>query len=373
MRIAVNAACLCQDAPADTGHVATEILLRLCRQHPDHSFIFYTDRAFPAHLTFPANVTTVLLPGKGTAAWRRYWWMEWKLPRAMKAHGADLFLGMDGILPLRSKIPAVLFVKDSAFLHHVAGADAGMQRFLKKNMARYMAAAQQVAVLSATVQEELRQYAPDMAPRLNLLPAGIHESYRALEWEEREAVKQKYTGGVEYFLVPGSLHPRNNIVPLLKAFSALKRRQRSNIKLVLAGSATVAGHDIATALQTYKFRHDVVWLKDVDQPTLALLTGAAYALVYTARFEGLALPVYAALRCQVPVIALESAIAREAGGDAILYADPASLEDLAEQMSLLYKDEQLRSRLLAKAPVAAHFKSWDAAAAQLWTGMQLPQ
>jgi glycosyltransferase involved in cell wall biosynthesis len=372
MRIAVNAACLCQDSPADTGHIATEILLRLCRQHPEHTFILFTDRAFPASLSFPANVTIVLLTGKGSAAWRRYWWMEWKLPKAMKAHGAEVFLGMDGMLPLRSKIPAVLFVKNSAFLHQVTGEVPSIQRFLSKNMQRYMAFAKQVVVLSAAVQEELRQYAPDLAAKLCLLPVGISESYRVLEWEERESVKQQYAGGVEYFIVPGSLHPRNNIVPLLKAFSALKRRQRSNIKLVLVGSATLTGQEIATSLQTYKFRNDVVWIKEADQPTLALLVGAAYALIYTARFDGLALPIYTALRCQVPVIALESAVAREAGGDAILYADPANLDDLAEKMKLLYKDEQLRSRLLAKAPAPATFDSWDGAARQLWDCITIP-
>jgi glycosyltransferase involved in cell wall biosynthesis len=62
----------------------------------------------------------------------------------------------------------------------------------------------------------------------------------------------------------------------------------------------------------------------------------------------MAMPVYAAMQCQVPVIALDGEAAREAGGDAVLYTDPENLEDLADKMCLLYKDEQLRTRQLGR-------------------------
>jgi len=45
---------------------------------------------------------------------------------------------------------------------------------------------------------------------------------------------------------------------------------------------------------------------------------------------------------------LEGPAAREAGGDAVLYTDPESLEDLADKMCLLYKDEELRTRQLGR-------------------------
>ncbi|WP_146081749.1 glycosyltransferase, partial [Pseudoxanthomonas sp. KAs_5_3] len=90
---------------------------------------------------------------------------------------------------------------------------------------------------------------------------------------------------------------------------------------------------------SYKYRNDVVWLEETDQETMSKLVAGAYALIYTSRFEGMAMPVYAALQCQVPVIALDGLAAREAGGDAVLYTDPDSLGDLADKMCLLYKDE----------------------------------
>lgn len=371
MQIAVNAACLRQDMPADTGSVATGIILALCRQQPAHQFTLFFDGAIPAGISFPANVTSVVVPLKGNRAWHYYWWLEWQLVRAMKPFRPDLYLGLDGTLPLRSKIPAALLVRDLSFMKNAGLQPAVQQRSLRKHLLKYLERARRIAVLSAAGREELLRYAPGVKNKLFQLDTGLSPLYCPLEWEQREAVKKSFAGGAEYFLVTGSIHPRNNIIPVLKAFSALKKRQRSNIKLVLAGRITPAGSEIAVALQSYKFRQDVVCIEDADEATLAKLTGAAYALVYPARFEGLALPVYAAAGCQVPVIALESAAAREAGGGAVLYADPASQDDLSEKMSLLYKDEQLRSGLLTKAPPQTPFTGWERAAEELWknTGM----
>ncbi|WP_143308119.1 glycosyltransferase [Chitinophaga vietnamensis] len=366
MQIAVNAACLRQDQPADTGAVATQIIMSMCRQQPDHHFIFFFDGDVPAHLKLPSNVTPVVLPMKGNKGWHLYWWLEWQLPRAMKAFKPDYFLGLDGMLPQRSKVPATILMRDLSFL-----LDAGLQsprehKFLKKNIMHYLWKAKSIGVLSHTGGKALLDYAPSIVEKLYRLETGVSDLYKPLEWDEREAVKKEFTGGAEYFVVIAAMHPRNNITPVFKAFSSLKKRQLSSIKLVFAGSAYPAGAGIVEAMQSFKFRNDVVWLPDPDEATLARLTGAAYAMIYPVRLDGIALPVYAAQKCQVPVIAIEGAAAHEAGGDAVLYSDPADLDDLVDKMSRLYKDEQLRARLLLDATPPATKISWEYAAEQLW-------
>ena len=347
MRIGVHASSMSLDTAADTGNITTDLIMELCRSYPEHTFICFSDKQQPS-LQLPGNASLVVIPLKGNRSWQQYFWQEWKLPRALKAAGIDLFLGMEGILPMRSKIPATLFIRDMGFMHGVAGMRAATQRALKKNTLLYIQKAVQVAVLSDTIRKDVIEYAPAAADKLRIVSPGIYAGYKPLEWEEREDVKREFSNGAEYFIVVGSLHPKNNILPLLKAFSVLKRRLHSNMKLVLAGAGTAAGAEITASLANYKFRKDVIWLQDVDQPALARLIAGAYALIYTSRFEGMATPVYGALKSQVPIIAIDGAAAREAGGDAVLYTDPDNLEDLAEKMSLLYKDEVLRGRQLGR-------------------------
>ncbi|SHM29724.1 Glycosyltransferase involved in cell wall bisynthesis [Chitinophaga jiangningensis] len=372
MKIAVNAACLRRDLPADTGAVATQIIVTLCRQQPEHQFILFFDGPVPAGMELPPNVTPVVLPLRGEKAWHLYWWLEWQLPRAMKAFQPDLYLGLDGTLPLRSKIPATLLIRDLSFLLDAGLQSVAQQKRLKKNLMNYLWRARSIAVLSETGKEAVLDFAPSVAPKLTVLDIGLSDLYKPLEWDDREAVKREFAGGAEYFLVTAGLHPRNNIMPLFKAFSALKRRQLSSIKLVIAGSATAAGAEIARALPSYKFRNDVNWIQDADLETLAKLTGGAYALIYPVRLDGLALPVYAAQQCQVPVVAIEGKAALEAAGDAALFSDPADLDDLSDKMSRIYKDEQLRSLLLTRIPPQKAFNSWEKAAEELWTAMTGP-
>ncbi|GAA0533471.1 glycosyltransferase [Chitinophaga japonensis] len=365
MTIGVSAVSIPEDTPADSNNAYTEIVLRMCARHPEHSFILFFDRPVPPQLSLPVNATPVVLPLKGNARWRRRWWWQWQLHRALLRHRPAVFLAMDGMLPLRSRIPAVLFINDLSFLQGAAGMPGKWQRYLQRQTVQYVDKAQKVLLLTGALRQALLEYAPAAAGKLRVLPAAVHESYHPLSWEEREAVKQQYTNGVEYFIVTGALHPRNNITPLLKAFSALKRRLHSNMKLVLAGSPTPAGLEIADSLRTYRFRQDVVWLQEPDQAALAQLTAAAYAMIYTTRLAGTALPVYAALQCEVPVIALDGPAAREAGKDALLYADPRRQEDLADKLCLLYKDEQLRARLLQEMAALPRTGGWDACADEL--------
>jgi len=330
MRIGVNASPMLRDTAADTGNIVTTLLLGLCRLHPEHTFIFFFDQQ-PSLPEFPPNVTISVLPLNGNKKWQRYLWQEWKLPAALKKQGVELFIGMDGTLPLRSKIPAHLFLRD---------------RRLEEDVLKYVNKARKVLVLSETARQELIQVVP--AATVEVVSPGVPEDYQPLEWELREDVKREFAGGVEYFISVGSVHPGNNIMPLLKAFSALKRRLHSNMKLVLTGMSTAAGAEITESLASYKYRNDVVWLQETDLPTLARLVAGAYALIYTPRFDGMAMPVYGAIRSEVPVIALEGEAAKEAGGDAVIYTDPEDLEDFANKMCLLYKDETLRSRQLSR-------------------------
>jgi hypothetical protein len=169
------------DTAADTGNIVTTLLTGLCRLHPEHTFIFFFDK-MPSSLELPSNATMVALPLKGNSAWRLSLWQEWTLPRALKAQGIDLYLGMDGSLPLRSKIPAALFIPDMGFTHGVAGMRPSVQRSLQKNTAKYIQKAQKVLVLSQTAKEDVLQYAPDAAAKVQLVSPGIPESYQPLEW-----------------------------------------------------------------------------------------------------------------------------------------------------------------------------------------------
>ncbi|RPD40434.1 glycosyltransferase [Chitinophaga barathri] len=350
MRIAVNAHPLMQDSAANTGNVPTELMNRLCRLHPDAEFVFITDRPWAPVPALPPNCEVAVLKpfagGKiGQYLWRRYQWN-----RLLKKYRIDRLLCIDDVLPFPQEVQAHLLLIRKASLPDRPPTSENIRRF------------RSISVFSEFMKEQIGGRYGGLEQKFNMLSPGVSEIFIALNWEEREQVKHEFAGGMEYFIAVGAIHPDNNIIPLLKAFSMLKKRLRSGIKLVLAGDLTPEGEDIAEALQTYKFREDVIWMQEAGEEDLARLIGGAYALVHTAGADGLAVPVLQAQRCQVPGIVIFAGASTEAGGDAALNAVPGDVTDLSEKMSALYKDELLRSRLLDH---IGRIPSWDDAAGQL--------
>jgi glycosyltransferase involved in cell wall biosynthesis len=186
-----------------------------------------------------------------------------------------------------------------------------------------------------------------------------------LDWKLKEGVKEKYTGGNEYFLYAGAIHPRKNLINLLKGFSWFKKRHRSGMKLILAGRMAWGTDEFTGLMQTYKYREDVLTVGYVPDAELQLLMGAAYAVVYPSYWEGFGLPVLEGMQSGVPVITSSNSSMPEIGGDAAIYCDPGDPEAMGKAMGLLYKDENYRSVLVSKGLERAAMFSWDASARKL--------
>ncbi len=183
---------------------------------------------------------------------------------------------------------------------------------------------------------------------------------------EKTATKNKYADGKEYFVYAGAIHPRKNLINLLKAFSVFKKRQQTNMKLILTGRLAWKYESFAANLKTYKYRNDVLTTGYVQEDELVKIIGAAYGLVYPSLLEGFGVPVLEAMQCDVPVITTAGSSMQEIAKDAALYADANSFADIADKMMLLYKDENLRKQLIEKGRQTARQYSWDHTADLLW-------
>ena len=183
-------------------------------------------------------------------------------------------------------------------------------------------------------------------------------SFRPLGWSEKEAWKDQFTEGREYFLYVGSIHPRKNLINLLKAFSGFKKRQKTNMKLVIAGRIAWQSEAFTSALATFKFRDDVILTGFLPQEQLLSLMGSAYALVYPSLWEGFGMPVLEAMQSGVPVLCSRNSSLPEIAGNAGLYFDPLDAEEMGKQLALVYKDEQARGRMIEQGLERAASFSW---------------
>jgi glycosyltransferase involved in cell wall biosynthesis len=366
MRIAVNTRFLLKNNLEGYGYFIHEVLRRIVTAHPEHQFIFFFDRPFDSSFIYGANVSGVVVgpPARHPLLWKL--WYDLKIPAALKKHKADVFVSPDGFCSLTTAVPQCLVVHDLSFLHFPDQLKKSHLLFYKRFTPRFLKKAAAIATVSQFSKTDIQQQYGLAADRIDIVFSAAKAIFRPVAFEEKQVIRNNYTGGTEYFLYTGAIHPRKNLVNLLKAFSVFKKRMQSNMKLVIAGRLAWKTGSFEEKLDTYKYRNDVVLTGYLPETDLAALTAAAYAMVYPSFFEGFGVPVLEAMQSGVPVITSANSSMQEVAGEAALYADPKDFENIASQLLLIYKDEALRSRLVEKGLERARAFSWDTTAALFW-------
>jgi glycosyltransferase involved in cell wall biosynthesis len=349
------------------GYCIREWCSRLAAQHPAHEFVLIFDRDYDQQFITAPNIRAVVTgpPARHPVLWK--WWYDYKIPAVLKKYQATVFVGTGGFCSLRTRVPQVLVVHDLAFLHYPQGLPGLYRGFYKKYTPRFVKKAAAVFTISEFSKKDIVERYATAGEKITVAWNGIRDDMQPLTFEEKEAVKQQYTGGLEYFIYTGSIHPRKNLTHLLKAFSIFKKWQHSNMKLLLCGRLAWQYEAFVKSLETYKYRHDVQLTGYLPGAEQARLLAAAYALVYPSHFEGFGLPIAEAMQCGTPVITSNTSAMPEVGGDAALYAGPDDIEGIAAQMMRLYKDEELRSQLRQKGLERAARFNWQQSANALWS------
>ena len=366
MRIAVNTRFLLHDYLEGYGYFLYETFRRITANHPEHEFIFIFDRPFDERFVFGKNVKAVVTgpPARHPLLWKL--WYDLRVPAILKKYKADVFVSGDGFCSLTTKVPQCLVLHDLAFLHHPSFIPRSHLLFYKKYTPKFLEKAKTIATVSGFSKKDILANYKIEPGKIDVVFSAVRDIFHPANEEEKTAVKNKYTEGKEYFLYAGAIHPRKNLMNLLKAFSVFKKRQQTNMKLILTGRLAWKYGSFTESMKTYKYRTDVVMTGYVQEEELVKITGAAYGSIYPSLLEGFGVPVLEAMQCDVPVITSAHSAMQEIAKDAALYADPTSYADIADKMMLLYKDENLRKQLIEKGRQITRQYSWDKTADLVW-------
>jgi glycosyltransferase involved in cell wall biosynthesis len=343
MTIAVNTRLNKETQPEGYEGFLFEMLGHLAKGFPEHQFIYIFDQSYNAKQNFAKNVLTIVSGPKTSSVLRLQYWFNYRIPAILRKHKADVLLSMEGICSLRTKIPQCLLLSDLGFLNHPELLKRSHTRFYKKFTPAFLAKAKSIATVSAFSRSLIAGRYKINAEKITVIYPVIDDIFKPIDWEEKEFIKEKYAEGKAYFLFNGDINQRSNLINLLKAFSFFKKRQKSNMLLLIAGNADEGSKK---ALKTYKLRNEIKLLEHLAKEDLAKITAAAYALVYPVLYADLALPALQAMQCAVPVITADEAGLSSICGKAALYANPGDHEDIAEKMMLVFKDENKANELI---------------------------
>jgi len=365
MIVAVNTRFLLKELEG-YGYFIHELFKVLVQKHPEHKFYFLFDRAYDERFLYGPNVYPLVVPPQARHPLLWKFWYDIKIPETLKKVKADVFVSPDGFSSLTAKIPQCLIVHDLGFLHHPKTYKKSHVRFLRRNTPKYLTKAKSVITVSEFSKDDIIEYYGIARDKIDIIYNGVKTIFRPVSFDTKEAVKEKYTDGKEYFIYAGAIQPRKNLINLLKAFSIFKKRLQSSMKLVIAGRLAWKNDEFLKLVNNYKYKSDVVLTGYLPEEELAGLMASAYALIYPSLYEGFGVPVAEAMKCRVPVLTSAKTSMQEVACEAGLYFNPNDHVDIADKMMLIYKDEKLKNDLVEKGQTIAIRYNWELAADLLW-------
>jgi glycosyltransferase involved in cell wall biosynthesis len=370
MVIAVNTRLLLKGKLEGIGWFTYETFKRITVNHPEHRFIFIFDRPYSMDFIFSDNVIPVVLspPTRHPLLWLV--WFEIQIPKVLKRFGADLFLSPDGYLSLNTEIPQLAVIHDINFVHRPADLPWLKSRYYNFFFPRFAQKARRIATVSLYSKKDIINSFGIDSNKIDVVYDGINPGFDSLPQDQQIAIRKKLTGGGEYFLFVGALHPRKNICGLLRAFDAYKSKRADDVKLVIVGGRMHKTGAVFMEYEKMRFKEDVIFTGSVSESDLQEIYGAALALTFVSYFEGFGIPVVEAMNAGIPVICSDVTSLPEVGGDAALYVNPADTGEITEAMLKISGDPELRDSLIERGFINIEKFSWEKTSELLWASIE---
>lgn len=366
MIIAVNTRLLLKGKMDGIAWFTYYSLKHITQNHPEHQFYFIFDRPYNQDFIFSDNITPVIIspPTRHPFLW--FYWFEFAVPKFLKKIKADLFLSPDGYISLRTRVLQIPVIHDINFKHNPKDIRFFARNYYNFYFPKFAHKAIQIATVSNYSKNDISTSYNIPKSKIDVVYNGSADIYKPLNINEKIEIQKEYTEGEEYFIFIGSLSPRKNVGRLFKAYDLFKQKTNSTFKLVIVGADLHKTSEIYKIFSSLNFKKDVIFTGHLGREQLHKLLASSYALTFVPYFEGFGIPIIEAMNCNVPVIASNVTSMPEVAGDAALYVNPFSVQEIADAMETLYSDKEFCKDLVNKAQIQKTKFSWEKTAERLW-------
>ncbi|MEX2589828.1 MAG: glycosyltransferase family 1 protein, partial [Chitinophagales bacterium] len=337
MKIAVNTRFLLSGQLEGIGWFTHETLKRITRNHPEHEFIFFFDRPYSQEFIFSDNITPIVLYPPARHPLLFYVWFEWSVKNALKKHKADAFISSDGFMSLSTDVPTLLVIHDLAFEHFPEHINWWDRKYYRYFMPKFAKAAKRIATVSNYSKQDIVKHYGVSENKIDVVYNGVNDKFK-IDNASNHSTKIEQS----YFLFAGAIQPRKNLGNILRAFDSFKAKTNAPILLIVAGRKAWRYEQDLLVWENMQFKDDVQFIDHQTPQQLSVLMQNALALVYVSLFEGFGIPIIEAMRCKTPVITSKTSSMPEVAGDAGLLCNPNKPAEIADAMTRIYENPELR-------------------------------
>lgn len=309
-----------------------------------------------------------LVPGKLISVCRRLGFQPWL--ELFTGQRADAVIFTNYVsLPQRRRRKTALVVYDLSFLDAPQFTQSVNLKYLRRFCSPSIRRADVIITISEFTRARLKYHFPDLRADVVVTPIPPIGKYAKKE-PLAKSLLDKGIGQKGYLLYVGTIEPRKNLEALVKAYGSIDPAQRDRYPLVLAGGKGWKDEGILAAVAEQKAKGlNIILTGYVSEEEKAALYSNAACFVLPSHYEGFGMPVLEAMQYGVPAALSDLAVFHEVAGDAAVYFDKDSSEDIAAKISALLADATLRKELIQKGEARLKSFSWEENAARVYQAL----
>lgn len=236
---------------------------------------------------------------------------------------------------------------------------------------RGISGADTIISVSKRTEKDIVKHLGVSAKKIYVAPIDVDPIFsKPLVHRENARLMKKY--GIEpgYIYYGGGLEVRKNVHNLLLAYRRLlKNRSQFSDQVSVIPDLVISGSllpqlvplvtDVEKEVREMNLSNYVHVLGRVPQEDLPALYANAKLFVFPSVYEGFGMPVLEAMRMGVPVLTSKRSSLPEVAGDAALYCNPESVDDLARTILNILGNKKLREVMIQRGHERSKRFSWD--------------
>jgi glycosyltransferase involved in cell wall biosynthesis len=297
------------------------------------------------------KVSHYVAPGGGP------WWEQRALPRLAVRAGGDVLFAPAYSGPVFPGMPMVVTIHDVSFAAHPEwfGPREGVRRRLTTRWAARRAR-RVLTVSDFSKREIVRCFGTDPS-KIDVVYSGATPFAAGAPEQPGDIAPPN---GMVLFV--GSVFARRHVPELIEGFGRLARRQPGLMLEIVGDNRSRPRLDLEALVRTHAPDGRIRIRNYVSDADLGALYRGASAFAFLSEYEGFGLTPLDALAAGIPIVVLDTEVAREIYGPAAVYAatpEPALVE---EALDAALFDAATRRRVLDAAPTVLERYSWQESA-----------
>ncbi len=334
-------------------HYAKQLILHLAKIDSNNRYILYL-RTKPESwfLSLPKNFEVKVIPFP-------IFWTQLRLSWEMLWHRPDVLFVPASTLPLIH--PRSVYTEhDVAWIYYPEIFTFYMRWFHRIFSWLARTGATKIIAISEATKKDLVNHYEVVPEKIAVVPHG---------YEVTEGVNKNLSAELKaklpekYLLFLSTIQPRKNLVGLIEAFAELKQEHPElPHKLVVVGGK---GWKYEYSLRSIEKHSDIVtYLGRVKDEERWPIYANAELFINASFYEGFGMWILEAFECGVPVAVSNISSLPEVGGDAAIYFDPHSKQEIKAAIYKILSNSELSQELVYKGRSRLQEFSWEKCAKQ---------